>query len=461
MWVGPDGPQKARGGFLDTLLEEVAVPNQEGPPVPPPMLAALEDLRRALVGPDGKPIDPLSAGWGEIERGAILLLGGAFTPQDPRHLEVAFMLTAALAARLQRDLGAFWFQNRSTPHGATLGFPGAVVVFSPFEAVLEALGRSRLEMLTGLTDELRKTIAQARGLGEGPSLGPEDYQRLFDPGLVQFLALDPEALGKTLAAPAENTTRDFEHGFSRLSREIPEQARAQVAREIGGALRRLPGSTALGDQIPQAAQLVEFVTLATSALATTGIAPAEFWEQLLIPLLHIGATEKFAPLDEEEIEAYRQGADPLVLYVDVVPFTTPAADEDGVLGVFPPEQVTLLDARFSSGPGVRLVKLDPTVLRPLCAAFEPAAVRASIERFAAHCAEAAGGAVAPPPTEPGRPSLREVVLMLAENLKLLVALVDEKKLWLALRHATESEAASEPILQDLRRALREPRIVLV
>jgi hypothetical protein len=88
-------------------------------------------------------------------------------------------------------------------------------------------------------------------------------------------------------------------------------------------------------------------------------------------------------------------------------------------------------------------------------------VRASIEKFADLCAEAAGGAVAQPPAEPGRPGLREVVLLLAENLKHLVSLAQEKGLWLALRHATESEAASEPILQDLRRALREPRIVLV
>jgi hypothetical protein len=87
-------------------------------------------------------------------------------------------------------------------------------------------------------------------------------------------------------------------------------------------------------------------------------------------------------------------------------------------------------------------------------------VRASVERFAAACAEAAGGAVTPPPVEPGRPPLREVVLMLAENLKQLVGQIDDRNQALVLRHATESEASSEPLLQDLRRALREPRIVL-
>jgi hypothetical protein len=423
------------------------------------MAAALDQLRQVLAGPDGQPIDPLTAEWTEIERGVILLLGGPFVPERPQHLEIVFMLASALAERLRRELGAFWFQNRSTPNGATLGFPDAVVVFSPLEAGFEALGRSKLGMLTGLTAELKQALARSRGQQSGPPLGPEEYQRLFDPGLAQFLALDPQALERALAAPAESTLRDFEHGFSKMSRELPEAARTQVAREIGGALRRLSGSASLQEQIAKAPQLVEFVALASATAAATGIAPVELWEQLLLPLLHIGAAESFAPLGEEELAHYRGGADPLLLYVDVVPFRTPAADEDGVLGVFPQEAVELLDPRWGEAP-TRLLKLDPTVLTPLCAAFDPAAVRAAVERFAAVCAEAAGGAVPQPPVEPGRPPLREVVLMLAENLKQVVAQVEGKGLILVLRQATESEASSEPMLQDLRRALREPRIVL-
>jgi hypothetical protein len=423
------------------------------------MAAALEDLRRALAGPDGQPIDPITAEWAEIERGVILMLGGAFTPQNPRHLEIVFMLASALAERLRREMGAFWFQNRATPNGATVGFPDAVVVFSPLEAVFEALGRSKLSMLTGLSAELKQAVAKGRGQ-PGQKLGPEDYQRLFDPGLTQFLALDPNALARALAAPVESTARDFEHGFSKMSRDIPEAHRKQVAQEIGGALQRLPAEAPLGDLIPRAPQLVEFVALATSTGAATGIAPVEFWEQLLLPLLHIGAAESFAPLEDDELQAYRQGADPLLLYVDVVPYKTPAADEDGLLGVFPQDAMELVDQRWADAQATRLIKLDPAILRALCAAFDPAAVRAAIERFTAFCAEAAGGAVPAPPLEPGRPPLREVVLMLAENLKRLIGEVDARNLILVLRHATESEASSEQILQDLRRALREPRIVL-
>jgi plasmid stabilization system protein ParE len=423
------------------------------------MLAALEQLRTVLVTSEGRPIDPVAADWGEIEKGVILLLGGGFQPDRPQHLEVGFMLAAALAERLRTELGAFWFQNRATPHGASVGFPGALVMFSPLDAVFQALGRAKLGTLGTITEELRQAVTRNRGTGGERPLGPEDYQRIFDPGLVQFAALDPAALTRTLGTPVESLVRDFEHGFSKLSREIPEQARTQVTREVVGALGRLAGAETLGEQIPRAPQLAELVALATSAVATTGIAPVEFWEQLLMPLLHVGAPDNFAELEDEELELYKQGADPLLLYVDVVPYRTPAADEDGLLGVFPPEQVKLLDARWADGQGARLLHLDLDVMRPLCAAFDPEATRAAIDRFAATCA-AAAGEPGPRPAPPDRPPLRDMVLMLAADLKRLVAQVDEKGLGLVLRYMTEGEASSEPILQDLRRGLREPRIIL-
>jgi hypothetical protein len=414
-----------------------------------------------LVTTDGQPIDPLTAGWEEIEKGVILLLGGAFAPDKPRHMEIGFMLATALAERLRRELGAFWFQNRGTPHGATVGFPDALVMFSPLDAVFQALGRAKLGTLSTVSEDLRRAIAQNRGArGMDRPLGPEDYQRIFDPGLVQLVAFDPAAVARTLGTPVESLVRDFEHGFGKLSREIPEEARTQVTREVVGALRRLTDAQALGEQIPRAPQLAELVTLATAAATSTGIAPVEFWEQLLMPLLHVGAAESFAALEDEELELYKQGADPLLLYVDVVPYRTPAADEDGLLGVIPPEQVTLLDPRWgSNGQAPRLLQIDPTILGPLGASFDPAATRAAIERFAVVCATAAGEP-GPRPPAPNAPPLRNMVLMLAEDVKRLLALVEQQGLALCVRYMTEGEASSEPILHDLRRALREPRIVL-
>jgi hypothetical protein len=431
------------------------------------MKAALEHLQKILIGPEGQPLDPLTAEWAAIEKGIIPHLGGAFNPQNPRHLDVVFMLASALAERLRREFNSFWFQNRSTPHGATVGFPDTVLVFSPFETVFEALSRAQLSALTKITEELRAAVGRGRAAHIHPpdargnrSLGPAEYQRIFDPGLVQFVALDPNAIKEALAATGESTVRYFAHGFTKLSPQIPEQARTQVAREVEGALRRLPGAEPLGQQIARAPQLIEFVTLALAGQAATGIAPAEFWEQLLLPLLHVGAPAEFAELDEEEVAAYKEGTDPLLLYVDVVPYQTPAADEDGLLGVFPADNVRLLDARWKGAQGVRLLQVDPAAIRDVMARFDPAAIRTALDRFAAACAEAAGGAVPGAERAEGQPALLDVVLALTEDLRTVLRVCEEKGLALGLRYATESEASSEPILQDLRRAIREPRIVL-
>jgi hypothetical protein len=426
------------------------------------MAAALEHLTKVLVAPEGGgPLDPLAADWSAIEKGAIVLLGGAFSPQNPRHLDVVFMLASALAERLNREFGSFWFQNRATPHGATIGFPDGILVFSPFETVFDALGRAQLAKLEGVATELRGAVARIQGSNPaGRPLGPADYQRIFDPGLVQFIAIDQAAAASALNATAAETLSDFEHGFTKLSPQIAEPARTQVAREVKGALSRLDPAAKMGDQITRSPQLLEFVTLVQSGKAATGIAPAEFWEQLLLPLLHVGAAQTFADLDEDELESYKGGTDPLLLYVDVVPYQTPAADEDGLLGVFPPDEVTLVDGRWASTQGVRLLGVPVDVLRDLCTRFDPAAVRDSVARFTAACAAAAGGAAPSAKPPEGQPSLIDLVLLLTEDLRNLVKVVDDKGWQLVLRYATETEAASEPVLQDRRRAIREPRIVL-
>jgi hypothetical protein len=425
------------------------------------MAAALEQLRKILVSPEGAAIDPTTADWPDIEKGVVLLLGGAFSPQQQGHLDVVFMVASALAERLRGEFGAFWFQNRSSPHGATVGFPQGILVFSPFEVVFELLGRAQLAQLGKVVEDLRAALARGGAATAKPGgLGPADYQRIFDPGLVQLFAFDPQAVSAALDATAGSTLRDFEYGFSKLTTEIPEKVRAQISREVQGALGRLTPDAPIGSQIGRAPQLVEFVALAVGGTMGTGIAPAEFWEQLLLPLLHVGAAEDFAAPDEEELASYREGVEPLLLYVDLVPYQTPAADEDGLLGVFPAEDVKLIDARWAGSQGVRVLRLDTAAIEDVCASFDPAQVRASVERFAAACATAAGGPAAAPDRAPGQPALLDLVLMLAQDVCHLVQTVQAKGWALGLRYATESEASSEPVLQDLRRAIKEPRIVL-
>jgi hypothetical protein len=444
-------------------LSEAAPP---APSTPPQIEQAIAQLRDAIGSVQGIGLDPLTAGWSEIEAGVVKLLMGAFSPDNPSHQAVAFMLGATFAERLRRDLRGFWFPSRAARHGAALGFPDGVVVFSPFDAVDQALGRAKLTLLEDMTAELRGLLAQARAQqaaspeGSGGSLGPEDYRRLFDPGFVQFVALDPTALAAVLAARPDSLKADLEQAFSRLPAEVPKQVRQPTRRRLLEALGQLNALKTLGQQAPRAPQLAELLALVFAGREETGFAPAELWADLLLPLVHIGAADSFPDLDPDAVNAFASGADPLLLYADIVPYRVPAADEDGLLGTFSDEQVAMLDPAFDGAGELRLLRLAPEALRPLWTGLDGAALRTAIERFRAHCQAAAGAPPPAPPEAEGQPSLLDVSLALLDNAAAFVKTVDAQNLIPCVRHATESEASSEPILRALRQAHSAPRIVL-
>jgi hypothetical protein len=430
-------------------------------PAPPQIQSALDHFREALRAAQGADVDPLTASWDEIEKAVIKLLGGAFNPRSQGHQNLVFMLAATLAERLRRDLGAFWFRNRSAPQGAALGFPPGIIVFSPFQAAMQALSRSQLTMLEKTSAELAGVVAQARAAGGagGGELAPEDYQRLFDPGFVQFVRLDPKELEALLAATPAAVGRELDDAFGRLPPQVPAEVRDPVRKQILGALKQLEAGKPLGAQADRAQQLVELVAMLKAGGDGSGFAPVELWEDVLMPLLHVGAADSFPAVGEEEQEAWKAGAEPLLLYVDALPFQTPAADEDGLLGVFPEDDVTAPHEALTGLEG-RLALVGTAALTGPLARFDAAKVRASVERFREHVDAAAGGGAARPERPAGEPGLLDVALSLLGDLARLVEATGEKQGLLCLRYATESEAASEPLLDELRRALTGPRIIL-
>jgi hypothetical protein len=433
-----------------------------GPSGPHP---GIDQLRRALREVERKEVDPLTAPWSEIEPGVAKLLGGPFSPDKAEHAPVAFLLAAAFGERVCRELGGFWFQNRATPDGAAIGFPEVSLMFSPLDVVLQALSRARLTLLDDVAKDLGATLARAReqaaASGAAARLGPDDYRRLFDPGFVQLACVDlakvRAALGRT---PAE-AAREIEEAVARMPANVPANVRASLREEIAGALRQLPPDRPLSTHARVAAPLAEVVALVEAAIDTTRFAPAELWQHVLLPLLHIGAAETFPALDADEREALRDGTDPLVMYVDTVPFRTPAADEDGLLGVFPPESLAPLDPAFEGTPTVRALVAPAATLAPLAAAFDRGALRAAIERFTRHAVTEAQGAAESAPNVESK--LLPIALELLGELARVVAAVGEPggERALVVRRAPEAEAASDMALKELRRAMQGSRIILI
>jgi len=159
-------------------------------PQPPQLAAARAQLETVLEQVEKRKVDLMTESWGAIEKVAVKLLGGPFRVDSPQHHLVALGLAAAFGSRLGKDLNAFWFPSRESPEGAALGFPEALIMLSPYGAVMDAFMAAKLEMLEQLEKDVRASLAQVKfgaGGGQAARLGPSDYMRLFDPGFVQLV----------------------------------------------------------------------------------------------------------------------------------------------------------------------------------------------------------------------------------------------------------------------------------
>jgi hypothetical protein len=421
--------------------------------------AATQQLAASLARVTGAPIDLKSASWADIEKGVIRLLMGPFQPDQPEHQLVALGLAGVFADRLIESDQAFWFPHREAPEGGMIGFPEAVLMLSPFQAVVEALGRGKLERLAEVTADIRRTLAQARFAPSGGApvrLRPEDYARLFDPGFLQFMLLDPRRTKELWDAKPSVLSADLRGALGRVSAQrMSAEAVAQFDQQIAGSLARLDPARSFGDQVAQAPRLAELMLTMVAATKQTGSAPDEFWEQAVFPLLFTGAPTTYPPLDAQDLEAAKQGVDPLALFLDVVPYSSPAP-EDGLLGVFPMQEIDVPHPSMTQGGVPRLLVVPKAALQAKLAGYDLRATRASLDGFTKYLSEKAGKPIAA--SAPGKQMEDAALALLAELKGLLDGAPAEAQL--VMRRLTETEALSDGALQAVREAMQGPRIIL-
>jgi hypothetical protein len=425
-------------------------------PLPPPLEQAIDQLAQGFKAVGLAEVDPLKSPWAELERGVARLLGGAFDLQRPEHQALALGVAAALGKRLADEHGAFWFQHRESPTGISLGFPGALMVLSPMSAALDALSQANLGQLEQVNTEIRTALGRARlaPAGQAPmKLGPEEYEHLFDPALIQLVSVEPAKVKEALEKPAGELARTLREGLDR-AKDLPQQVRQQIEAQLLGALSSLAPNKGIAEQIPQAGRMAELLVHLFGTTEATAPAPEEFWAEVVFPLLFIGAPTQFPPLEAEDKEALAQGADPLFLYLDLVPYQSPAP-EDGLLGAFSAEAVKLLHPSLAPLVPLRLAGLDMAAVGPVLERYRPQEALEAFRRFVAYLKEQTGQA-------PRADSAEQVIGeagKLVEDLKRLWAQRDKQQV--AIRRSTGAEAASEPAITALRKALSGPRIILV
>ena len=421
--------------------------------------AATQQLAASLARVTGAPVDLETAPWADIEKGVIRLLMGPFHPEEPEHQLVALGLAGVFADRLIAADQAFWFPHREAPEGGMLGFPEAVLMLSPFQAVVEALSRGKLERLDEVSADLRRALAQARFAPSGGApvrLRAEDYARLFDPGFLQFMLVDPRRLRELWEAKPPVLSADLRAALARVSAQrMSAEAKAQFEQQIAGALARLDPARSLGDQVGQAPRLGELLVTLVAATRQTGSAPDEFWEQAVLPLVFTGAPTTYPPLDPQDIEAAKQGVDPLALFLDIVPYASPAP-EDGLLGVFPMQEVSVPHPALAQAGVPRLLAVPKAALQAKLAQVDPRATRASLEGFEKYVSEKAGKPFAA--SGPGKQMEHAALALVGELKNLLEGAPTDSEL--LLRRLTETEALSDGALLAVREAMQGPRIIL-
>lgn len=427
-------------------------------PAPPHIVAAQEQVSASLARVEGKPLELTSAPWTEIEKGVIKILGGTFRLDRPDHQMIALGLAGAFAERIAKEQGAFWFPNRDSLEGASLGFADALIMISPFGAVAEALQGAKLERLEQMTADIRRSLAEVK-FGAGAAqmsqvrLRPEDYQRLFDPGFLQFVLLDGQKAKQAWEARPDQLQRDIREALGRTSPPLPAEAKQQFDGQIVMSLQRMEPTKPLSEQVERSPRAAELMGHLFATTQMTGAAPEEIWQELVMPLLFIGTPAQFPPLDEDELEAFKQGADPIALFVDVVPYQR-QAPEEGLLGAFEMSDVGLPHPAFGRVASLRLIKLDRAKVQALVKDFDGAKTRDAIARFTKHLEEKSGATAKPTPT--GEQMLEAAVTLLTDLNRALSSGTGE----LCLRRITEAEAASEGALSLVRNALQAPRIIL-
>lgn len=426
-------------------------------PRPPQLDSAFQQVSAVLSQVQGKPVDLVKDSWADIEQGVIKLLGGPFNPGQMEHQVIALGLAAALGDRLHADHQAFWFPYRETPEGASLGFPEALIMLAPFGAVVDALAQGKLERVEEVLKTIRTSLAQAKfgGGGQPLRLGPEDYMRLFDPGFVQVVGVDAAKLKQAFDMTTDRAAIEVRDAIGRAAK-LPPDVKKQLEQQLVGAILRLEPGKPVVSQAARAPRVVETVGLLFGATTSTGPAAEEFWQDVVMPLLFVGAPATFPPLDEEELAAAKQGVDPLFLFLEVVPFQFKAPEGEGLLGAFPVQSLALPAPEFKGHNQVRLIKVGLDAVKEPLTAFDPQKTRDAIKRFGDYLKEKGGVAGAPAQGADEAKMMLDAAMTLLGDLK--QAVTQGRDVY--VRRMTEAEASSEPALAQVRQALSAPRIIL-
>ena len=230
------------------------------------------------------------------------------------HAEHWFNFGAWIGHTLKLRHGGHWLIAGDDPHTWRMGFSKVMLETAPF-VFAEALLRS--------------------GAGVGKRLIGE-IERLWARAAVRDLAKQVRVHGKKLGEQNAAFLDKLLGAMGQLDQDKPAAAQTNdrgmfeaIAQIIG--LRRTAAPLAM-----------------------------DVLEQLMMPAIHMGMPDKFAPLDKDDLDALRRGIELFALFIEVTPFKYTAHD-GGFLGVIPNEE---LRSPYADRTNLEVGKGDWVIVNP-------------------------------------------------------------------------------------------------
>ncbi len=361
-----------------------------------------------------------------------------------RDLELG--LGAWIGERLVKAHQGFWFLHRDLPERMAVGFPGDFLMVSPFEWAAEALRVGNSAPLREREEALANAL-KAHGASKDAAsrLSADEYERMFDPGNVMFVAIDAARARQTWNASPRELGASLRAALAKSGRAISEDGQAQLDRWLVQPLERTKRSK-LAELASSEPRLFEQVTWLFAGVGTTAAATEEFWSDLIFPFLRASA----APEPERVIASALEGSnEPFLAYLRA---RTPGGKPPVglMLGHFAPADISPAEPRLADSGTPRLFKVKRAGLLEALQRFDPAAELQAFRRFVDKLAQVRG-------LEDGRSQLSiDLVSAAASMLKQLEKLLAQTpNADLCVYRVTEGEAKAAPAFAVLR-SLLEP-----
>ncbi|ACY13147.1 hypothetical protein [Haliangium ochraceum] len=258
--------------------------------------------------------------------------------ENTAHWEFWFNFGAWIGETLRRRHGGHWLIAADDPKTWRLGFSKIMLEIAPFRFAEQLLqiGAGTAQKLIAEIERLRLGHEEQKARDGGEEIDrftAQTYIRLHTVPLGQWMAMDFPHVARMWN---QATVRDLVKEIKKVAKQA-NPANLPLLERLVQAIEQADPMKPLAEQTNDRA-LFETIAQVVGLRRATAPLAMDVIERFVLPAVHIGIPDSFPPLDEDDLELLRKGAEFFALFVEVVPHKYQAAD-DGFLRSIPQEDL--------------------------------------------------------------------------------------------------------------------------